>query len=61
MVKKATRVNQGDLLAERDGVHGRQSRRAVGAGVRAFIVARKSRNGDGAKGRRKVDSSSTER
>lgn len=55
MVRKATRVNQGDLLAERDGVHGQQSRRAVGAGVRAFIVARKSRNGDRAKGRRKVD------
>ena len=27
MVKKTTRVNQGDLLADRDGVHGRESRR----------------------------------
>jgi len=27
MVKKATRVNQGDLLADRDGVHGWESRR----------------------------------
>jgi hypothetical protein len=29
MVEKAIRVNQGDLLADRDGVHGRASRRAV--------------------------------
>jgi hypothetical protein len=56
MVRKAMRVNKGDLLAEkRDGVHGRQSRRAVGAGVRALIVVMKPRNGEGAKERRKVD------
>jgi hypothetical protein len=55
MVRKATRVNQGDLLADKDGVHGRESRRAGRAGVRAFIVAMKTRNGVGAKERRKVD------
>jgi hypothetical protein len=55
MVRKATRVNQGDLLADQDGVHGRKSRRAERAGVRAFIVAMKTRNGEGAKERRKVD------
>jgi hypothetical protein len=55
MVRKATRVNQGDLFADKEGVHGRQSRRARRAGVRALIVAMKSRNGEGAKERRKVD------
>jgi hypothetical protein len=55
MVRKAMRVNQGDLQTKRDGVHGPWSRRAVGAGVRVLIVARKSRNGEGAKGHRKVD------
>ena len=33
-----------------------EDRRAGSAGVRASIVAAKSRNGDGAKGRRKVES-----
>ena len=49
-IRKATCVNQGDLLATRDGVHARKSRRAGRAGVRAPIVARKLRNGSGAKG-----------
>jgi len=37
MVRKAMRVNQGDLQTKRDGVHGPWSRRAVGAGVRVLI------------------------
>lgn len=56
MVKKAMRVNQGDLLTKRDGVHGPLVPKSRSrAGVRAFIVAKKLRNGSGAKGRRKVD------
>lgn len=55
MVRKAMRVNQGDLLTERtvfmDGSPEEPSR----AGVRAPIVVRKLRNWSGAKGRRKVD------
>jgi RNA-directed DNA polymerase len=43
-------VNQGDLLVNRDGVHARKCQRAGRAGVRAPIVARKDRNGSGAKG-----------
>jgi hypothetical protein len=44
-------VNQGDLLANRDGVHAAvESRRAGPTGVRAPIVARNFRNGEGAKG-----------
>ena len=53
MVRKATRVNQGDLTAGQEGVHAcfYRSRRAERqAGVRAPIVARKLRNGSGAKG-----------
>ncbi len=50
MVRKDVRVKQGDLRRRRDGVHAQQSRRAGGAGVRAPIVARKLRNGSGAKG-----------
>ena len=55
MVRTAARVNQGDLLAEKNGVHGQQSRRAERAGVRAPVVAMKLRNGSGAKERREVD------
>lgn len=55
MVRKATRVNQGDLLAKETVFMDHWSRRAGRAGVRAPIVARKARNGGGAKGRRKVD------
>jgi len=57
MVKKAIRVNQGDLLADENGVHGEKKNpeEPRRAGVRAPIVAKKHRNGSGAKGRRKVD------
>jgi hypothetical protein len=55
MVRTAARVNQGGLLADKNGVHGQRSRRAERAGVRALIVAMKTRNGVGAKERRKVD------
>ncbi len=50
MVRKATRVNQGDLFADRAGVHGPSPEEPGRTGVRAPIVAMKSRNGDGAKG-----------
>jgi len=50
MVRKDVHVNQGDLCRRENGVHAQQSRRANGAGVRAPIVARKLRNGSGAKG-----------
>ena len=50
MVRKATRVNQGDLFAERDGVHGPSPEEPERTGVRAPIVAVKLRNGSGAKG-----------
>jgi RNA-directed DNA polymerase len=44
-------VTQGDLLADRDGVHAAaRCRRAGPTGVRASIVAKNSRNGEGAKG-----------
>jgi hypothetical protein len=54
MVWKAKRVNQGDLLADKTAFMDQvpKSRRA---GVRAFVVAQKLRNGSGAKERRKVD------
>jgi hypothetical protein len=56
MVRKAMRVNQGDLLAERETVFMDESPEEPSrAGVRALIVARKLRNGSGAKERRKVD------
>lgn len=42
-------------VRDRDGVHVACNRRADRTGVRAFVGAMKSRNGDGAKGRRKVD------
>src|SRR5712664_2315445 len=50
MVRKAARVNQGDLFAERVGVHGPSPEEPKQAGVRAPVVARKLRNGSGAKG-----------
>lgn len=43
-------MNQGDLPTGRDGVHAEEGRRAVWAGVRAPVRARKGRNGPGAKG-----------
>ena len=55
MVRKAARVNQGDLLVGKSGVHANQCRRTEQAGVRASIVAMKRRNGRGAKGRRKAE------
>ena len=61
MVWKARYVKQGDL----PGGYGRcswtaRSRRAGPAGVRASIVARKRRNGRGAKGCRKVEAVTTD-
>jgi RNA-directed DNA polymerase len=50
MVRKAARVNQGDLLAERAGVHGSSPEEPEPTGVRAPVVAMKLRNGSGAKG-----------
>jgi hypothetical protein len=47
---KAMSVNRGDLTPIDGGHLGRTA-----SGVRALIVAMKSRNGDGAKGGRKVD------
>jgi len=56
-VRKAVHLNRGDLHGDEDGVHVRESadRRAGHAGVRALVVARKRRNGRGAKGGREVD------
>ncbi len=50
MVRKAACVNQGDLFAERAGVHGPSPEEPEQTGVRAPIVAMKLRNGGGAKG-----------
>ena len=56
MVVKVEYVKQGDLPGGRDGVHVLfVGRRAVLAGVRAFIVALSRGNARGAKGRREVD------
>src|SRR5208282_6741849 len=50
-VRKARHVNQGDLSGEGTGNEAAGKRpRAGRAGVRAPIVARKGRNGPGAKG-----------
>jgi len=57
MVRKVTRVNQGDLLNDKDRSSWTSGpEEPERAGVRALIVAMKSRNGDGAKQRRKVES-----
>ncbi len=50
MVRKAARVNRGDLFVERDGVHGPSPEEPEQTGVRAPVVAMKLRNGSGAKG-----------
>ena len=50
MVRKGVPVNQGDLRTDRTGVHGRSPEEPGWAGVRAPIVAKKPRNGGGAKG-----------
>jgi hypothetical protein len=49
MVRKDVHVNQGELRADSSGVHGPSPEEPQCAGVRAPIVARKSRNGEGAK------------
>jgi len=49
MVRKDVHVNQGELRADRSGVHGPSPKEPQYAGVRAPIVALKSRNGDGVK------------
>ena len=61
MVRKAERVNQGDLLAKEPEFMDGCPEEPGWAGVRAPIGAMKSRNGDGAKGCRKVDTCSAER
>ena len=49
-------MKQGDLIGSETVYPLPEGKgRADRSGVRASIVARKSRNGDGAKGRRKVD------
>ncbi len=49
-------MKQGDLIGtETEFMLLVQNRRADRAGVRVFIVAKKSRNGDGAKGHREVE------
>jgi hypothetical protein len=48
-------VNQGDLLATKTEFMDEVPEEPRRAGVRALIVARKLRNGSGAKERRKVD------
>jgi hypothetical protein len=50
MVRKDVPVNRGDLCIGRTGVHVRSTEEPGCTGVRAPIVAKKSRNGDGAKG-----------
>ena len=58
MVATAVHVKQGDLLCRAvDGVHAHEEpkSRERRAGVRALIVARKRRNGRGAKAGREVD------
>ena len=55
MVSKGVYVNQGDLLAARPEFTHASAKELERAGVRASIVARKYRNGYGAKGCRKAD------
>jgi hypothetical protein len=57
MVRKARHLNRGDLHGDKGGVHVCEGadRRTGHAGVRALVVARKRRNGRGAKGGREVD------
>jgi hypothetical protein len=57
MDRKATHLNRGDLPGDKGGVHVWEGadRRTGHAGVRALVVARKRRNGRGAKGGREVD------
>ena len=55
MVVKALHVKQGDLFGTGTEFMRKLRRRAVRAGVRAFIVVLKRGNSRGAKGRRKVD------
>ncbi|MGH9874345.1 MAG: hypothetical protein ACRD9S_17975 [Pyrinomonadaceae bacterium] len=50
MVRKAARVNQGDLFVNRARVHGPSPEELEQTGVRASVVAMKLRNGSGAKG-----------
>jgi hypothetical protein len=47
-------VNQGSRAGARNGVHGRRPEEPSPEGDRVLVVAKKSRNGDGAKGDRKV-------
>ena len=54
--QKVKCVKRGDLLGtETVFMLPTRNRRAARAGVRAAVVAKKSRNGDGAKGRREVE------
>ena len=55
-VRKARRLNRGDLHGKgAEFMFARADRRAGHAGGRALVVARKRRNGRGAKGGREVD------
>jgi len=55
MVRKVVYVKRGDLSGRRTAFMNRKVPKSRRAGVRALIVARKRRNGRGAKGGRKVD------
>ena len=60
MVRKGVRVNQGDLPMDETRVHAPSAEELESAGVRASIVAKKYRNGYGAKGCRKVEVQNTD-
>ena len=53
-------MNQGDLPVEELEFMPEEGRGAGRTGVRVLIVARKGRNGSGAKGHRKVDDEGSE-
>jgi len=55
MVRKVVYVKQGDLSGRRTEFMSQKAPKSRRAGVRALIVARKRRNGRGAKGGREVD------
>ena len=56
MVGSCCEVKRGMRTVQGSGVHGRKrSEEPPAGGIRILVVARKSRNGDGAKGDRKEE------
>jgi len=53
--RKAEYMNQGELLVKEPEFMQKDAEELERAAVRAFVVARKRRNGRGAKGRREVE------